>query len=104
MKLPLSEDNPLIIANNEYRAFLESSSREVTGVREGGRERGSGEEGGEGGREEGGEEGREEEQRRGGEWLSQVELVTYATPTRRLWMGPQFSFKTYHSQITVRYM
>ena len=27
-------------------------------------------------------------------WLSQVELLTYAPPTRRLWMGPQFTFKT----------
>ncbi|XP_019848796.1 PREDICTED: breast carcinoma-amplified sequence 3 homolog isoform X6 [Amphimedon queenslandica] len=26
-------------------------------------------------------------------WLSQVELLSYAPPTRRLWMGPQFSFK-----------
>ena len=24
-----------------------------------------------------------------------MEIVTHATPTRRLWMGPQFSFKTY---------
>lgn len=28
-------------------------------------------------------------------WLSEVELLTYAPPTRRLWMGPQFSFKTF---------
>ncbi|XP_063231006.1 breast carcinoma-amplified sequence 3 homolog isoform X2 [Bacillus rossius redtenbacheri] len=30
-------------------------------------------------------------------WLSQVEIVTHAGPHRRLWMGPQFSFKTYAS-------
>ena len=29
------------------------------------------------------------------EWLSQVEILTYAPPSRRLWMGPQFSFKAY---------
>lgn len=29
------------------------------------------------------------------QWLSQVEIVTHAGPHRRLWMGPQFSFKTY---------
>ncbi|CAH1958847.1 unnamed protein product [Acanthoscelides obtectus] len=29
------------------------------------------------------------------EWLSQVEIVTHAGPHRRLWMGPQFTFKTY---------
>ena len=30
-------------------------------------------------------------------WLSQVEILTHAPPSRRLWMGPQFSFKTYQS-------
>ena len=30
-----------------------------------------------------------------GEWLSQVEILTHAPPSRRLWMGPQFSFKAY---------
>ena len=29
-------------------------------------------------------------------WLSQVEILTHAPPSRRLWMGPQFSFKTCH--------
>ncbi|CAH4036543.1 uncharacterized protein LOC123711094 isoform X2 [Pieris brassicae] len=29
-------------------------------------------------------------------WLSQVEIVTHAGPHRRLWMGPQFVFKTYN--------
>ncbi|CAB3369083.1 Hypothetical predicted protein [Cloeon dipterum] len=28
-------------------------------------------------------------------WLSQVEIHTHAGPHRRLWMGPQFTFKTY---------
>lgn len=28
-------------------------------------------------------------------WLSQVEIVTHSGPHRRLWMGPQFTFKTY---------
>ena len=27
-------------------------------------------------------------------WLSQVEIVTHVGPHRRLWMGPQFCFKT----------
>ncbi|XP_017773235.1 PREDICTED: breast carcinoma-amplified sequence 3 homolog isoform X2 [Nicrophorus vespilloides] len=30
-------------------------------------------------------------------WLSQVEIITHAGPHRRLWMGPQFSFKTYNN-------
>ena len=30
-----------------------------------------------------------------GVWLSEVELLTYAPPTRRLWMGPQFAFKPF---------
>lgn len=30
-------------------------------------------------------------------WLSQVEIVTHAGPNRRLWMGPQFVFKTYNA-------
>ncbi|XP_022258482.1 breast carcinoma-amplified sequence 3-like isoform X1 [Limulus polyphemus] len=29
-------------------------------------------------------------------WLSQVEIITHAGPPRRLWMGPQFTFKTFH--------
>ena len=28
------------------------------------------------------------------QWLSQVEIVTHIGPHRRLWMGPQFCFKT----------
>jgi len=28
-------------------------------------------------------------------WLSQVEIVTHVGPARRLWMGPQFSFRTF---------
>jgi len=27
-------------------------------------------------------------------WLSQVEITTHVGPHRRLWMGPQFCFKT----------
>ncbi|XP_074025955.1 breast carcinoma-amplified sequence 3 homolog isoform X2 [Leptinotarsa decemlineata] len=27
-------------------------------------------------------------------WVSQVEIITHAGPHRRLWMGPQFTFKT----------
>lgn len=29
------------------------------------------------------------------QWLSEVEITTHAGPHRRLWMGPQFTFKTY---------
>ncbi|ESO95441.1 hypothetical protein LOTGIDRAFT_117172 [Lottia gigantea] len=29
------------------------------------------------------------------QWSSQVEIITHVGPHRRLWMGPQFSFKTY---------
>lgn len=32
-------------------------------------------------------------------WLSQVEIQTHAPPSRRLWMGPQFSFKPYQSPL-----
>ncbi|KAL4223089.1 Breast carcinoma amplified sequence 3 [Mactra antiquata] len=35
------------------------------------------------------------------QWLSQVEIITHAGPHRRLWMGPQFSFKTYQENTTV---
>ncbi|XP_013379441.1 LOW QUALITY PROTEIN: breast carcinoma-amplified sequence 3-like [Lingula anatina] len=31
------------------------------------------------------------------QWLSQVEIITHAGPHRRLWMGPQFSFKTFQN-------
>ena len=30
-------------------------------------------------------------------WLSQVEIVTHVGPHRRLWMGPQFCFKTFRT-------
>lgn len=30
-------------------------------------------------------------------WLAQVEIITHAGPSRRLWMGPQFVFKTYNT-------
>lgn len=33
----------------------------------------------------------------GTDWLSQVEIITHAGPHRRLWMGPQFMFKTYNT-------
>ena len=29
------------------------------------------------------------------QWLSQVEILTHVGPHRRLWMGPQFCFKTF---------
>ena len=29
------------------------------------------------------------------EWLTNIEMESHAGPHRRLWMGPQFSFKTY---------
>ncbi|XP_050526524.1 breast carcinoma-amplified sequence 3 homolog isoform X2 [Daktulosphaira vitifoliae] len=35
-------------------------------------------------------------------WLSQVEISTHAGPHRRLWMGPQFSFKTCNTSILGR--
>lgn len=31
------------------------------------------------------------------QWLSQVEIITHTGPHRRLWMGPQFAFKTFQS-------
>lgn len=32
------------------------------------------------------------------EWLQHVEVKTYSSPHRRLWMGPQFTFGVYNSQ------
>lgn len=29
------------------------------------------------------------------QWLANIEMETHAAPHRRLWMGPQFAFKTY---------
>jgi breast carcinoma-amplified sequence 3 len=29
-------------------------------------------------------------------WLSQVEITTHSGPHRRLWMGPQFTFKVFN--------
>lgn len=34
------------------------------------------------------------------QWLSQVEMVTYEGPHRRLWMGPQFAFKVVNPATT----
>ncbi|CAG5121641.1 unnamed protein product, partial [Candidula unifasciata] len=34
------------------------------------------------------------------QWVSQVEIITHVGPHRRLWMGPQFSFKTYQNPQT----
>jgi len=33
------------------------------------------------------------------QWLSQVEIVSHVGPARRLWMGPQFSFRTFQDGI-----
>lgn len=30
-------------------------------------------------------------------WLSNVEIITHASPHRRIWMGPQFMFKIYNT-------
>lgn len=37
------------------------------------------------------------ESERDDRWLAQVEIITHAGPHRRLWMGPQFIFKTYNT-------
>jgi hypothetical protein len=29
-------------------------------------------------------------------WLTQIEMRTYSGPARRIWLGPQFTFKTYN--------
>ncbi|XP_022648182.1 breast carcinoma-amplified sequence 3-like isoform X2 [Varroa destructor] len=50
------------------------------------------------GRPQGGGEGAITPGKHSGYWMSQVEIVTYAPPHRRLWMGPQFSFKPGHQQ------
>ena len=44
-----------------------------------------------------GSESRQDDSDSDERWLSQVEIVTHAGPHRRLWMGPQFTFKTYNS-------
>ena len=33
--------------------------------------------------------------------LNQVEIITHTGPHRRLWMGPQFNFKTYQNYTTI---
>lgn len=38
-----------------------------------------------------------DEQHTDDRWLAQVEITTHAGPHRRLWMGPQFVFKTYNT-------
>lgn len=38
---------------------------------------------------------KEEKKERDDEWLTNIEMETHAGPHRRLWMGPQFSFKTF---------
>lgn len=35
-------------------------------------------------------------------WLSQVEICTHSGPHRRLWMGPQFTFKIFNSNSYVK--
>ena len=34
------------------------------------------------------------------EWLANIEIETHPAPHRRLWMGPQFKFKTYQAPKT----
>ena len=34
------------------------------------------------------------------EWLANIEIETHPAPHRRLWMGPQFKFKTYQTPKT----
>lgn len=36
-----------------------------------------------------------EDEEEASKWLSQVEMITHVGPHRRLWMGPQFAFKTF---------
>ncbi|VDM36490.1 unnamed protein product [Toxocara canis] len=38
-----------------------------------------------------------EESEKNEKWITQIEVVTYSEPHRRLWTGPQFTFKTYLS-------
>uniref|UniRef100_A0AAF5PRK5 BCAS3 domain-containing protein n=1 Tax=Wuchereria bancrofti TaxID=6293 RepID=A0AAF5PRK5_WUCBA len=40
-------------------------------------------------------EEKNEEEEVNAKWISQIEVLTYLDPHRRLWMGPQFSFRTY---------
>lgn len=47
-----------------------------------------------------GHESRQDDSESDERWLSQVEIVTHAGPHRRLWMGPQFTFKTYNSAVS----
>jgi hypothetical protein len=34
------------------------------------------------------------------DWMSEVEMITHEGPSRHLWMGPQFSFKTFVNSST----
>ncbi|GFR86101.1 breast carcinoma-amplified sequence 3-like protein [Elysia marginata] len=38
------------------------------------------------------------------QWVSQVEIITHVGPHRRLWMGPQFSFKTITNPCATTYL
>lgn len=36
-------------------------------------------------------------------WCSQVELTTHLGPFRRIWMGPQFTFRAYPFDVSFAY-
>eukprot|EP00731_Ephydatia_muelleri_P022445 Em0015g28a len=69
--LPLSDKNPLVAAYEEYKQSCLKNARPSDGMT-----------------------------KTEGEWLAQVEILTHAPPPRRIWMGPQFSFKTYQASFT----
>lgn len=112
LALPLQEDNPLITANDLYRKFSHSSGTlpwsllvaksplslspfyNVGCVSEvlTDQQRGSAFTPSSG--------SPTSSQPPDDKWLSQVEIQTHAPPSRRLWMGPQFTFKPYQSPNT----
>lgn len=84
VKLPLPSNSPLLVASDSVAHFRTNVAR---GITQGSHELLSSY-----------NSGSSSTDVSGGsndQWVSQVEMITHAAPHRRLWMGPQFSFKTF---------
>ncbi|XP_059170422.1 BCAS3 microtubule associated cell migration factor-like [Physella acuta] len=93
VKPPLASNNPLIVACEAVQTQQASYSAETSEpgpvTRYGSKDSLSSDQGTYGSKEDLDEQ-----------WVSQVEIITHVGPHRRLWMGPQFSFKTYQNPQT----
>ncbi|KAK0054201.1 breast carcinoma-amplified sequence 3 isoform X1, partial [Biomphalaria pfeifferi] len=90
VKPPLASNNPLIVAaeavQTQQATFSAEGSEPANVIRYGSKDSLTSDFGSSGIKEETDEQ-----------WVSQVEIITHVGPHRRLWMGPQFSFKTYQN-------